>query len=108
MMTPHALCTHASQFNIPEADLCMRKQAITMLILFSLFTARGVPPIEAEYTSVLMQAAMNTLDGILDTVSAPHEISALLPLLKINGKLILLGVPTEPHTFSAGSILFKR
>lgn len=51
---------------------------------------------------------MNTLDGILDTVSAPHEISALLPLLKTNGKLILLGVPTEPHTFGAEAILFKR
>ena len=51
---------------------------------------------------------MNTLDGIIDTVSAPHEISSLLPLLKTNGKLILLGVPTEPHTFSAGAVLFKR
>ncbi|CAL8463672.1 g3206 [Coccomyxa elongata] len=55
-----------------------------------------------------MSAVMNTLDGIIDTVSAPHEISSLLPLLKTNGKLILLGVPTEPHSFSAGAVLFKR
>ena len=55
-----------------------------------------------------MKAAVNSLDGIIDTVSAGHEISALLPLLKTNGKLILLGVPTEPHTFGAGAVLFKR
>ncbi|CAL5356582.1 unnamed protein product [Camellia sinensis] len=38
-----------------------------------------------------MQAAMNTMDGILDTVSAPHPLNPLIGLLKCNGKLILLG-----------------
>ncbi|BDA45155.1 probable mannitol dehydrogenase [Coccomyxa sp. Obi] len=55
-----------------------------------------------------MSAAVNTLDGIIDTVAAAHEISALLPLLKTNGKIILLGVPTEPHFFMAEPMLFKR
>lgn len=55
-----------------------------------------------------VQAAVNTLDGIIDTVAAAHEISALLPLLKTNGKIILLGVPTEPHSFMAEPVLFKR
>lgn len=62
----------------------------------------------AKCEALWSQAVMNTLDGIIDTVSAPHEISSLLPLLKTNGKLILLGVPTEPHSFSAGAVLFKR
>ncbi len=51
---------------------------------------------------------MGTLDGIIDTVSAQHDISALLPLLKTNGKLILLGVPPAPHSFAAGALLFQR
>ncbi|XP_052179306.1 probable mannitol dehydrogenase [Diospyros lotus] len=40
-----------------------------------------------------MKAAMGTLDGIIDTVSAPHSINPLVDLLKRDGKLILLGAP---------------
>ena len=54
------------------------------------------------------QAAVRTLDGIIDTVSAKHEISQLLPLLDVDGTLVLLGVPPEPHTFAANSVLFSR
>ncbi|CAL5403142.1 unnamed protein product [Camellia sinensis] len=38
-----------------------------------------------------MQAAMGTMDGILDTVSAVHPLMPLLGLLKSHGKLIMLG-----------------
>ncbi|CAL5224213.1 g6859 [Coccomyxa viridis] len=55
-----------------------------------------------------MSAVANTFDGIIDTVSAQHDISQLLPLLKTNGHLVLLGVPPSPHSFAAGSLLFKR
>ena len=57
---------------------------------------------------MVCQAAVGTLDAIIDTVAAQHDITALLPLLKTNGKLILLGVPPEPHSFPADSLLFKR
>jgi len=36
---------------------------------------------------------MGTLDGIIDTASAPHSINPLVGLLKRDGKLILLGAP---------------
>ncbi|CAK0785409.1 hypothetical protein CVIRNUC_008618 [Coccomyxa viridis] len=55
-----------------------------------------------------LSAVANSFDGIIDTVSAQHDISQLLPLLKTNGRLILLGVPPSPHSFAAGSLLFKR
>ena len=103
-----------------------------------------------------LQAVAGSFDGIIDTVSAKHDISQLLPLLKVkrllisylpqafpkpmpllvepyktracyhcpslpsgrtlshaigaqtNGRLILLGVPPDPHSFSAGALLFKR
>ena len=57
---------------------------------------------------VMCQAAVRSLDGIIDTVSAKHEISQLLPLLDVDGTLVLLGVPPEPHTFAANSVLFSR
>ena len=58
--------------------------------------------------AVLPQAAVRTLDGIIDTVSANHEISQLLPLLDVDGTLVLLGVPVENHTFHTESVLFSR
>uniref|UniRef100_A0A7N0T5G4 Enoyl reductase (ER) domain-containing protein n=1 Tax=Kalanchoe fedtschenkoi TaxID=63787 RepID=A0A7N0T5G4_KALFE len=43
-----------------------------------------------------MQAASETLDGIIDTVSAFHSITPLLSLLKTSGKLVVVGAPTLP------------
>ncbi|KAJ8543980.1 hypothetical protein K7X08_025598 [Anisodus acutangulus] len=43
-----------------------------------------------------MQAAMGTVDGILDTVSADHPVDPLIGLLKSHGKLIFLGAPEKP------------
>ncbi|KAA8546672.1 hypothetical protein F0562_003097 [Nyssa sinensis] len=43
-----------------------------------------------------MQAAAGTLDGILDTVSAPHPLLPLLGLIKNHGKLVLVGGPEKP------------
>lgn len=34
---------------------------------------------------------METMDSIIDTVSAPHPIMPLIGLLKTNGKLIVVG-----------------
>lgn len=39
---------------------------------------------------------MNSLDGIIDTVSANHPIGPLLGLLKPNGKLVSVGGPVKP------------
>jgi len=43
-----------------------------------------------------LKAAMGTLDYIIDTVSAVHPLFPLLGLLKVNGKLITLGLPEKP------------
>ncbi|KAA8546659.1 hypothetical protein F0562_003110 [Nyssa sinensis] len=40
-----------------------------------------------------MQAAVGTMDGIIDTVSAIHPILPLLALLKSHGKLVVVGAP---------------
>lgn len=43
-----------------------------------------------------MQKAMSTMDGIIDTVSAPHALMPLFSLLKPNGKLVVVGAPNKP------------
>jgi len=55
-----------------------------------------------------MQAAMNTLDGIIDTVSAVHAILPLTLLLKAHGKLILIGVPDKPLELAVFPLLMGR
>ncbi|CBI37635.3 hypothetical protein VitviT2T_005827 [Vitis vinifera] len=43
-----------------------------------------------------MKAALGTMDYIIDTVAAVHPLGPLLGLLKVNGKLITLGLPEKP------------
>ena len=39
---------------------------------------------------------MGTMDFIIDTVSAVHPLAPLIALLKLNGKLITVGLPSKP------------
>ena len=43
-----------------------------------------------------MQDTTKSLDYIIDTVSAHHPLLSLLRLLKVNGKLVLVGMPEKP------------
>ncbi|KAK6774981.1 hypothetical protein RDI58_025982 [Solanum bulbocastanum] len=55
-----------------------------------------------------MKAAMNTLDGIIDTVSAVHPILPLLMLMKSHGKLVMVGAPEKPVEFPVFPLLMGR
>jgi len=55
-----------------------------------------------------MKAATGKFDFILDTVSAEHDIPALIGLLKTNGKLIMVGAPPEALKFRAGQLIMGR
>ncbi|XP_061345864.1 probable mannitol dehydrogenase isoform X2 [Gastrolobium bilobum] len=55
-----------------------------------------------------MQAAMGTLDGIIDTVSAVHPLLPLIGLLKSHGKLVMLGAPEKPLELSVFPLLMGR
>lgn len=46
-------------------------------------------------------------DFILDTVSAQHDYSAYLNLLRRDGTMVLVGMP-DPSPLSAGSLIPKR
>ncbi|KAJ6825444.1 8-hydroxygeraniol dehydrogenase-like [Iris pallida] len=43
-----------------------------------------------------MKAAMGTMDGIINTVAADHALAPLILLLKVHGKMVMIGVPEKP------------
>jgi alcohol dehydrogenase (NADP+) len=55
-----------------------------------------------------VKAAMGTFDFILDTVSAEHDFNMYLSLLKTNGTMICVGVPSKPAEVAAFSLLGGR
>ncbi|KAK1300854.1 putative mannitol dehydrogenase [Acorus calamus] len=68
----------------------------------------GADAFLVSHNAEQMQAAMGTLDGIIDTVSATHQIVPLISLLKTNGKLVLLGVPPVPFELPSYTLLMGR
>ncbi|KAF8404740.1 hypothetical protein HHK36_009629 [Tetracentron sinense] len=55
-----------------------------------------------------MQAAMGTMDGILDTVSAAHPLLPLIGLLKNHGKLVMVGAPDKPLELPVFPLIMGR
>jgi uncharacterized zinc-type alcohol dehydrogenase-like protein len=47
-------------------------------------------------------------DLIIDTISAPHDYNNYLGLLRLEGVMVLLGVPPEPTPVAATSLIFGR
>ncbi|CAN5792030.1 NAD(P)-dependent alcohol dehydrogenase [soil metagenome] len=50
-------------------------------------------------------AAAGSFDFILDTISANHDYNAYLALLGLNGVMVIVGVPTEPASLNAFSLI---
>jgi uncharacterized zinc-type alcohol dehydrogenase-like protein len=57
----------------------------------------GADEVVISKDAAAMAAKANTLNYVLDTVAAPHDLDALLALLKRDGVLTLVGAPAEPH-----------
>jgi uncharacterized zinc-type alcohol dehydrogenase-like protein len=55
-----------------------------------------------------MESGANSFDFILDTVSAPHNINDYLNLLKRDGTLTQVGLPSEPMAVSLFPLIMKR
>ncbi|KAI5325022.1 hypothetical protein L3X38_034095 [Prunus dulcis] len=55
-----------------------------------------------------MQAALGTMDGIIDTVSAVHPLLPLIGLLKSHGKLVMVGAPEKPLELPVFPLLMGR
>jgi len=55
-----------------------------------------------------MKANAGKCDLIINTVSAKHEVSHYLGLLKTNGTIVQLGLVPEPHTLCQLPLIFSR
>jgi len=55
-----------------------------------------------------MKRHLKSFDFILDTVSAKHDINAYLPLLKRDGAMTLVGLPTDPFPVEAFNLVLQR
>lgn len=53
------------------------------------------------------EAHANEFEFLLNTVSAPHDINALLGLLKLDGRMVLVGLP-DPTPVAAFPLVFGR
>ena len=50
----------------------------------------------------------SSFDLIVDTVSADHSFDAYMQLLRVDGSLVLVGVPPKPQQISAFSLIMPR
>jgi uncharacterized zinc-type alcohol dehydrogenase-like protein len=55
-----------------------------------------------------MKPLKNHFDFILNTVSAVHNVNMYLNLLKVGGKMLLVGIPPEDNRISADKLISKR
>lgn len=58
--------------------------------------------------SEALQAAHDSLDFVIDTVSDVHDINAILGLLKYNGTLNIVGASPTPLSLPTFPLLFKK
>lgn len=55
-----------------------------------------------------MEAQANRFDLMLNSISAPIDLGPYLQLLKRDGTMVLLGVPTEDPKIQSANLIFKR
>lgn len=66
----------------------------------------GAHEVIVSTDAVAMAAHAGSFDFILDTVSAEHDINAILGLLKLDSNLTLVGAPPKPLALSSFALIF--
>jgi uncharacterized zinc-type alcohol dehydrogenase-like protein len=80
----HAMGAHVVAFTTSESKRADAK-------------ALGADEVVISRNAEEMAAHANSFDFILNTVAAPHDLDALLGLLKRDGTMTLVGAPATPH-----------
>lgn len=80
----HAMGAHVVAFTTSES----KREAARQL---------GADEVIVSRNAEEMAAHANSFDFILNTVAAPHDLDALLVLLKRDGTMTLVGAPATPH-----------
>lgn len=71
--------------------------------------ALGADEVVISRDARAMKAQAGSLDLIIDTVAAGHDLDAFTALLRRDGTLVLVGVPEQPHPApNVGGLIFRR
>ena len=68
----------------------------------------GAHHFEITSEAETMKKLQGSFDFILSTISAPHDYNDYLGLLSLNGTMVVVGVPPQPSTVQAFSLIGKR
>ncbi|MBS1682918.1 MAG: NAD(P)-dependent alcohol dehydrogenase [Bacteroidetes bacterium] len=55
-----------------------------------------------------VKKSKNQFDLIINTISAPHDINTYVSLLRLNGTMVMVGIPPEDPILNVGSLIGKR
>ena len=92
----HAMGAHVVAFTTSES----KREAATALGAHEVVVSRNADE---------MAAHAKSLDFILNTVAAPHDLDAFFALLKRDGTMTLVGAPATPHPSpEVFSLIMKR
>ena len=91
----HAFGAHVVQFTTSEGKVADAKKL-------------GADEVILSRDADAMAKHAGTFDFILDCVSAPHDMDALLGQLKLDGVLCLVGLPEKPLSILPFSLLANR
>ena len=80
----HAMGAHVVAFTTSESK---RRAALEL----------GADEVVVSRNASEMAAQAQSLDFILNTVAAPHDLDAFFALLKRDGTMALVGAPATPH-----------
>jgi uncharacterized zinc-type alcohol dehydrogenase-like protein len=70
--------------------------------------ALGAHDFHATKDGQVFKTHAGKFEFVFDTVSAPHDYNAYLNLLRVDGKMILLGIPEVPSPVAAMALAVKR
>jgi len=68
----------------------------------------GAHEVVVTRDAAALEKHRGSLDLVLDTVSADHDINALLQLVRLDGRVVLVGAPEKPLPVAAFNLLLPR
>ncbi|MGQ0627481.1 MAG: NAD(P)-dependent alcohol dehydrogenase [Phycisphaerales bacterium] len=68
----------------------------------------GAQEVVVSRDAEAMAKHAGTFDLIIDSVSADHDLNALLALLKLDGVMVMVGVPPAPQLVAAFGLILPR
>jgi uncharacterized zinc-type alcohol dehydrogenase-like protein len=91
----HAMGAHTVLFTTSESKIADGRRL-------------GADEVVISKNADAMSKHAGSFDLIVDTVSADHDLNAYLSLLKLDGTLVLVGVPPAPQPVAAFSLIMPR